>query len=488
MTSRDRVARLVVHGQPARCGRACAVARRVPRASRAPCARRRSCCCSVATWTPGSVSAGWRGASVPLSSLPRAGRGRPPEGEHGASFFDLNCCKARACCTMQLEEALGRLVASGLTSIPTTTTACARYCCRRPSVRPMRRRHGRRTSAIRHRGTRGAGRWSAGERRRMRRIPLTSRRGRRACRTHRTRAADAVRRRLLETLAHEADWLPPWRTSSASITASKRAARSVAAASWPACQTSSSCPRPSPRCGARQLRGRRYTWVCVCGADPLNLSSAAAGRRQRSPRLTGSRVLYRDGVPVASASPADRADRSAAMRRSRRTCACVCSAASMRCAFPRKRKSSGPRDPPGSLRGDLRAPLQARTASVPNVGRASSGLDAEQPDVVRSLPIGGRRVVATLAPVRAAESGLEFDLHRHPSRSATGGGRRSSAPARDRCQRGACNRELPRAVALREVMTHESALRLFGWPAVDRLLRGVDDPEVDVGVVRIPGA
>jgi ATP-dependent Lhr-like helicase len=39
-------------------------------------------------------------------------------------------------------------------------------------------------------------------------------------------------------------------------------------------------------------------WIAVCGADPLNLvGGVLAGTTV--PAVTGSRVLYRDGVPVA---------------------------------------------------------------------------------------------------------------------------------------------------------------------------------------------
>src|SRR5262249_56907711 len=45
-------------------------------------------------------------------------------------------------------------------------------------------------------------------------------------------------------------------------------------------------------------------WIAVCGADPLNL----VGVLTPGPRLaalTGNRVLYRDGIPVALLSAGD---------------------------------------------------------------------------------------------------------------------------------------------------------------------------------------
>ena len=60
-------------------------------------------------------------------------------------------------------------------------------------------------------------------------------------------------------LAREADWLPPWRELLSAIAASRRAARSAAAASSPGCRASSS-PRPKRwdscgRCAAARARG-----------------------------------------------------------------------------------------------------------------------------------------------------------------------------------------------------------------------------------------
>jgi ATP-dependent Lhr-like helicase len=46
-------------------------------------------------------------------------------------------------------------------------------------------------------------------------------------------------------------------------------------------------------------KARDGTLVSVCGADPLNLVGAiVAGAKV--PNLTGARVLYRDGAPIAS--------------------------------------------------------------------------------------------------------------------------------------------------------------------------------------------
>ena len=51
----------------------------------------------------------------------------------------------------------------------------------------------------------------------------------------------------------------------------------------------------------RAVRQRPHdgTFTAICGADPLNLvGSIIAGTNV--PALTGSRILYRDGIPVAT--------------------------------------------------------------------------------------------------------------------------------------------------------------------------------------------
>ena len=89
-----------------------------------------------------------------------------------------------------------------------------------------------------------------------------------------------------KTLARER--LPvPWRDIARALPArSRRAARSAAAASWPASTASSTrCPRPS-RCCARCAAGRvagRPAAVTVSAADPLNFRGILTPDEKVSP-------------------------------------------------------------------------------------------------------------------------------------------------------------------------------------------------------------
>ncbi len=101
-------------------------------------------------------------------------------------------------------------------------------------------------------------------------------------------------------LAREAAWLPPWRDllrvfHRLEARGEIRGGRFIAGLARRAVRAAR-----SRRVAARDPRRRRRTgsWIAVCGADPLNLvGSVLAGTTM--PAVTGSRVLYRDGVPVA---------------------------------------------------------------------------------------------------------------------------------------------------------------------------------------------
>jgi ATP-dependent Lhr-like helicase len=100
-------------------------------------------------------------------------------------------------------------------------------------------------------------------------------------------------------LAHEAQWLPPWRDL-LRVCHRLEARGEIRGGRFIAGISGEQFALPE---ALVTLRGMRHhapdrTWICVCGADPLNLlGSLLAG--DKVPRLTGSRVLYRDGVPVA---------------------------------------------------------------------------------------------------------------------------------------------------------------------------------------------
>ena len=214
--------------------------------------------------------------------------------EHGASFFD-EFVDGTGLLRTQVEEALAELVALGLVNSDSFggLRALLVPSDRRKPVAGGRRR--RRTVTF---GMEDAGRWALDPPPRAAAPARTSKpRSRRACRAH---AAAPLRRRVL---------------------APARARGRLAAA------VARSAARLSPARGARRdprrpLRrrllgravraargGRRAardppqaslaaTWISVSGADPLNL----VGILTPGPKLaalTGNRLLYRDGLPVA---------------------------------------------------------------------------------------------------------------------------------------------------------------------------------------------
>ena len=90
------------------------------------------------------------------------------------------------------------------------------------------------------------------------------------------------------------------RADARSTAGSKRAARSAAAASSPACPASSSRCRTRSS-GLREIRrsGRDGRLITISAADPLNLTGIlTSGDRIRA--VTATRIVYRDGVALAA--------------------------------------------------------------------------------------------------------------------------------------------------------------------------------------------
>jgi ATP-dependent Lhr-like helicase len=100
-------------------------------------------------------------------------------------------------------------------------------------------------------------------------------------------------------LAGEAPWLPPWRDLSRALHRLEargdiRGGRFIAGLSG----EQFALPEAVAALRATRARANDGAFVCVSGVDPLNLvGSLLAG--EKVPRLRQSRVLYRDGVPIA---------------------------------------------------------------------------------------------------------------------------------------------------------------------------------------------
>ncbi len=209
---------------------------------------------------------------------------------HGALFFE-ELAEASNLLRQQAEEALGELVALGLVTSDSFggLRALLVPSDRRPSTSGPRRRRGISF------GMDDAGRWAL-----MRRPTGESQ--------AKANAAEHVARALLHRygvvfwrlLAREAEWLPPWRDL-LRIYRRLEARGEVRGGRFVAGFSGEQYALPDAVGLLREVRRRPHTETCISlsAADPLNL----AGILTPGPRLaavTANRLLYCDGLPVAS--------------------------------------------------------------------------------------------------------------------------------------------------------------------------------------------
>ncbi|HUA77560.1 MAG TPA: hypothetical protein VMA86_07800, partial [Acetobacteraceae bacterium] len=213
----------------------------------------------------------------------------------GASFFD-ELVEATGLLRPELEEALGELVALGLVSSDSFGGLRALLVPedrRRPFAGAVRRRR-----ALGF-GMEGAGRWA-----------LARRAAGEADAEAKAEAVEHVARTLLgrygvifwRLLAREAEFLPPWRDL-LRVYRRLEARGEIRGGRFVAGFSGEQYALPEAVGLLRQTRRKAGSgeWISVSGADPLNL----AGIITPGPRLaalTGNRLLFRDGVPVASLS------------------------------------------------------------------------------------------------------------------------------------------------------------------------------------------
>ena len=102
--------------------------------------------------------------------------------------------------------------------------------------------------------------------------------------------------RLLE---READWLPPWRDL-LRVYRRLEARGEIRGGRFVAGFSGEQFALPDAVGALREVRRKQAddAWVSVSGADPLNLVGILTPGPKLS-ALTGNRVLYRDGLPVA---------------------------------------------------------------------------------------------------------------------------------------------------------------------------------------------
>src|SRR5262245_41982308 len=208
--------------------------------------------------------------------------------QYGASFFD-ELVEGSGLLRPQVEEALAELVASGLVSSDSFAGLRALLV---PSDR-RGSRAGRRGRPAMF-GMEAAGRWAL-----ARRAPPQ-------CEA-RPEAVEHLARTLLlrygvvfwRLLEREAPWLPPWRDL-LRVYRRLEARGEIRGGRFVAGFSGEQFALPDAVGKLREVRRKPPSgdWISLSGADPLNLCGVLTPGPKLA-ALTGNRVLYRDGLPVA---------------------------------------------------------------------------------------------------------------------------------------------------------------------------------------------
>ncbi|MBS0578429.1 MAG: DEAD/DEAH box helicase [Proteobacteria bacterium] len=213
---------------------------------------------------------------------------------HGASFFD-EISAGTGLLASQAEEALAELVALGIINSDSFAGLRALLV---PSDRRKPAMAGRRRRRIALFGMDAAGRWARIAR------PAPAADGERALAEE---TVEHVVRTLLRRwgvvfwrlLAREAQWLPPWRELLMCLRRLE-ARGEIRGGRFVAGFSGEQYAAPEAIALLREARRKPAEGhhVAVSGADPLNLVGILTPGA-RLPSLSGNRVLYRDGVPIA---------------------------------------------------------------------------------------------------------------------------------------------------------------------------------------------
>jgi ATP-dependent helicase Lhr and Lhr-like helicase len=211
--------------------------------------------------------------------------------KHGALFFE-ELREGTGLLRAELEEALAELVAVGL--VRSDSFAGLRALLTPPSERRIaRHRSWRRTSVFE---MEDAGRWGLV---RAAKSPADAH----------TKAANAehIARTLLarygvvfwRLLQREAAWLPPWREL-LQVYRRLESRGEIRGGRFVAGFAGEQYALPEAVAALRAERRKKPDdeWIAVSGADPLNLAGILTPG-PRLPALTGNRLLYRNGVPMA---------------------------------------------------------------------------------------------------------------------------------------------------------------------------------------------
>jgi ATP-dependent helicase Lhr and Lhr-like helicase len=221
---------------------------------------------------------------------------------HGASFFD-EIADGAGLLPTQAEEALAELVALGIVNSDSFGGLRALLI---PADRRRPPAGGRRRRRIALFGMDAAGRWAL-----VRRQPLVEPDADTTRLTEKLQDEEAIEhvaRTLLKRwgvvfwrlLAREADWLPPWRDL---LMCYRRleARGEIRGGRFVAGFTGEQYAAPEAIGLLRDTRRKPHSnsHVSLSGADPLNLVGILTPG-QRLPSLSGNRLLYRDGIPIAT--------------------------------------------------------------------------------------------------------------------------------------------------------------------------------------------
>ncbi|HEX3138669.1 MAG TPA: crosslink repair DNA glycosylase YcaQ family protein, partial [Rhizobacter sp.] len=209
--------------------------------------------------------------------------------EHGASFFD-EIAQGAHLLRAELEDALSELVVRGRVN-------CDSYAGLRALLVPAGKRataHSRHRRRVALFGVEDAGRWS------LIRSPATA--------AAESDALDHAARTLLRrygvvswrVLEREAAWLPPWREL-VRIYRRLEARGEIRGGRFIAGQTGEQFALPDAIGLMRQIRRQPADehLVCLAATDPANLLGTVVPG-PKLPRVAGSRVLYRGGLPIAT--------------------------------------------------------------------------------------------------------------------------------------------------------------------------------------------
>jgi ATP-dependent Lhr-like helicase len=241
----------------------------------------------LATWTQAAAHA--NDEDAPLSS--RAEKVADYLRDHGASFFDELVSGAHLLQT-ELEDALAELVARGRVHCDSFAGLRALLVPQAKRPHAFGGRRGRRPAVF---GIQDAGRWTL-TRRPVQDVATTDDTVEHIARTL-LRRYGVVSWRLLE---REAAWLPPWRAL-LRVYHRLEARGEIRGGRFIAGLSGEQFALPEAIGALRAVRKRPHdgALVSVSALDPLNLvGTVLAG--VKVPRILGARVLYRDGVVVAT--------------------------------------------------------------------------------------------------------------------------------------------------------------------------------------------